>query len=61
MREWSAETDNAEFYIPAIPYGNQNIMVENSQRHSLPSSSLTPLLSLDLPESDFFSGDRKES
>ena len=61
MREWSAETDYAEFYIPAIPYGNQNIMVENSQRHSLPSSSLTPLLSLDLPESDFFSGDRKES
>ena len=34
MREWSTETDNAEFHIPAIPYGNRNIMVENSQGYS---------------------------
>ena len=52
MREWSTETDNAEFHIPAIPYGNRNIMVKNSQEHSSPSS--LPLLSLDLPESEFF-------
>ena len=38
MREWSTETDNAEFHIPAIPYGNRNFTVKNSQGHSLPSS-----------------------
>ena len=38
MREWSTETDNAEFHIPDIPSGNRNITVENSQGHSLPSS-----------------------
>ena len=31
MKEWSTETDNAEFHIPAIPYGNRNVMVKNSQ------------------------------
>ena len=41
MREWSTETDNAEFHIPAIPYGNRNVMVEKSQVHSSPSG-LTP-------------------
>ena len=54
MREWSTETDNAEFHIPAIPYGNRNIMVENSQGHSLPSSLTPPLPSLALPESENF-------
>ena len=34
MREWSTGTDNTEFHIPAIPYGNRNPMVENSQEHS---------------------------
>ena len=38
MREWSTETENTEFHIPAIPYGNRNVMVKNSQEHSLPSS-----------------------
>ena len=61
MREWSTETDNAKFHIPAIPYGNRNITVENSQGHSSPSG-LTPLLpSSDLPESDNFSENREES
>ena len=27
MREWSTETDNTEFHIPAISYGNRNVMV----------------------------------
>ena len=54
MREWSTETNNAEFNIQAIPYGNRNIMVENSQGHSLPSSPAPPLPSLDLPESEIF-------
>ena len=54
MREWSTEIDNTEFHIPAIPYGNRNIMVENSQEHSSPSSLAPPLPTLDLPESEFF-------
>ena len=60
MREWSTETDNAEFHIPAIPYGNRNIMVENSQGHSSLSGLTPPLPSLDLPESEFFSENRDE-
>ena len=61
MREWSTETYNAEFHIPAIPYGNRNITVKNSQGHSLPSSLMPPLPSLDLPDSEIFSANREES
>ena len=61
MREWTTETDNAEFHIPAIPYGHRNFMVKNSQGHSLPSSLTPPLPSLDLPESEQFSENRQES
>ena len=50
MREWSTETDNAEFHIPAIPCGNRNHMVENSQEHSSPSGLALPLPTLDFPE-----------
>ena len=50
MREWSTETDNAEFHIPAIPYGNRNAPVKNSQGHSSPSGPM-PFPTLDLPES----------
>ena len=60
-REWSTETDNAEFHIPAIPYGNRNLTVKNSQGHSLPSSLVLPLPSLDLPESENFSKTGEES
>ena len=59
MRE--TETENAEFHIPAIPYGNRNIVVENSQGHSLPSGVPLPLPTLDLPESENFSENREES
>ena len=61
MREWSTETDNTEFHIPAIPYKNRNIMVENSQEHSSSSSLTLPLPTLDLPESENFSENREES
>ena len=61
MREWSTETDNAEFHIPAIPYWNRNVMVQNSQKHSSPSGLTPPLPSLDLPESENFSENREES
>ena len=60
-REWSTETDNTEFHIPAIPYGNRNIMVKNSQEHSSLSGLTLPLPTLDLPESEFFSENREES
>ena len=61
MKEWSAETDNAEFQIPNIPYGNRNITAENSQEYSSPSGPTLPLPTLDLPESEFFSENREES
>ena len=52
MREWSTETDNAEFHIPAIPNGNRNLTVENSQEHSSSNSVQPPLPTLDLPKSE---------
>ena len=61
MREWSTETDNDEFLIPAILYGNRNVMVENSQEHSSPSSLTLPPPTLDLPKSENFSENREES
>ena len=61
MREWSTKTENAEFHIPAVPYGNRNIMVENSQEHSSSSSLALPLPTLDLQESENFSENREES
>ena len=60
MREWSTETQNVESHIPAIPYGNIDCMIENSQRHSSFINVQPPLPTLDLPESDF-SENRDES
>ena len=54
MRKWSTETDNTEFHIPAIPYGNRNLTVKNSQEHSSPSGLALALPALDLPESEIF-------
>ena len=50
-----------EFHIPAIPYGNRNLMVENSQEHSSSSSLTLPLPTLDLSESENFSENREEN
>ena len=61
MREWSTETDNAEFHIPDIPYGNRNLTIENSQGHSSPNGLMPPLPTLDLPDSENFSENREES
>ena len=61
MRERSIETEAAMFQTPAVFHGRRNCMVENSQRHSLPSSLALPLPSLDLPESENFSENREES
>ena len=60
-REWSTKTDNVKFHIPAIPYGNRNLMVENSHEHSSSSSLALPLPTLNLPESEFFSENREEN
>ena len=61
MREWSTETDNAEFHIPAIPSERRNLMVENSNGHSSSYSVQLPLPTLDLPQSENFSENREES
>ena len=61
MREWSTETENAEFQTLAVPYERRNLMVENSQGHSLPSSLAPPLPSLDLPDSENLPENREES
>ena len=61
MREWSTETDNTEFHIPAIPNGNRNLMVKNSQEHSSSNGVQLPLPTLNLPESENFSENREEN
>ena len=55
MREWSTEIHNMEFHVLAIPYGNKNLMAENSQGSSSSSSLAPQLPSLDLPDSENFS------
>ena len=60
MKEWSTETQNIKSHIPAIPYGNRDCAIENSQRYASSNSVQPPLPSLDLPESDF-SENREES
>ena len=60
IREWSTETQNVESHIPAIPYGNRDCVIENSQRYALSNSVQLPLPTLDLPESNF-SKNREES
>ena len=61
MREWIPEKENAVFHIPAIPHGNINLMVENSQEHSSSSGLIPSLPTLDLPESEIISENREES
>ena len=52
MRERSTETQNVKSHIPAIPYGNRDCMIKNSQRHSSSNNVQPPLPTLDLPESE---------
>ena len=64
MKEWSTETENLKSHIPAIPYGNRDCAIENSQRHSSSNNVQPPLPTLDLLESEnleFFSKNREES
>ena len=50
-----------EFHIPAIPYGNRNLMVKNSKEHSSSNSVQPPLPTFDVPESEKFSENREEN
>ena len=50
MREWSTETQSVKSHIPAIPYGNRDCMIKNSQRHSSSNSVQLPLPTLHLPK-----------
>ena len=61
MREWSTETEATEFHVPAIPYGNRNIVLENFQGHSSPSGLPPPLPTLNLPESENLSENWEDS
>ena len=54
MKEWMLEKENVEFHIPAIPNGNRNFMVKNSQDRSSSNSVQPPLPTLDLPNSEVF-------
>ena len=60
MREWMPEKEIAEFHIPAIPHGKRNLKVKNYQEHSSSNGLTPPLPTLDLPESENFSGNREE-
>ena len=61
MREWVPGKEDMTFQAPAVPNERRNLMVKNSQGHSLPSGLMQPLPSLDLPESENFSENREES
>ena len=54
MKEWMPEKENMEFHIQAIPNGNRNLMVKNSQDRSSSSSLAPPLPTLDLPNTQNF-------
>ena len=49
------------FHIPAIPNGNRNLTVENSQEHSSSSGLAPPLPTLDLPESEIILENKENS
>ena len=59
--QWSTESSDSKFHIPAIPDGNRNVRSENSQENYNSNSVQPPLPTLDLPESENFSEKREES
>ena len=60
-RQCAVEKENAEFHIPAISYGNRNLMSENSPQDYNSNSVQPPLPTIDLPNSGNFSENREES
>ena len=61
MKEYMPEMENTKFHIPAIPNGNRNLMVRNSQDRSSSSSLAPPLPTLDLQNSEKFAENREEN
>ena len=61
MKEWTTETRSIESNIPAIPYGNRDCVIKNSQRYTSSNTVQLPLPSLDLPDSENLSENRAES
>ena len=61
MKEWTTESRSIKSNIQAIPYGTRDCVIENSQRYTSSSTVQLPLLSLDLPDSENLSENRKES
>ena len=59
-KEWSTETRSIESNVPAIPYGNRDCAIENSQRYASSNTVQLLLPRLDLPVSEF-SENRDES
>ena len=59
-KEWMPGKENMEFHIPAIPNGNRNLTVKNSQDRSSSSSLTPPLPTLHLPNTQNFSEMREE-
>ena len=60
MEEWMPEKENVQVLVPAIPYGNRNSMVKNSQDKSSSNNVQLPLPILDLPNTQNFSEMREE-
>ena len=61
MKDWTTESRSIESNIPAIPYETRDCAIENSQRYTSPNTVQLPLPSLDLPDSENLSENRKES
>ena len=57
---WQVETENAEFHVPEVPFGNRNLTVKNSHTRSSSGGMQLPLPTLDLPNSQNFSEMREE-
>ena len=61
MKEWTTESRSIKSNIPAIPYGTRDYVIKNSQRYTSSNTVQPPLPSLDLPDSENLSENRKES
>ena len=58
IKEWIPEKENTKFQTPTIPYRPENSTVKNSQDKSSSNTVQPPLATLDLPNSEKFSGNR---
>ena len=61
IKEWTTETRSIEFNVQPIPNGTRDCAIKNSQRYTSSNTVQLPLPSLDLPDSENPSENRKES